>query len=289
MKWGRGERTGGPSIRPVYTYALVLISFIATLGIQGFRYKRVWTPLERHYFPDALGSQIIGVVRDNGWYTLLQVVTRKGSRLALDSDVVLTVTESGENSFALTEEALKHGALRLESHRGHYHNAEMHAYLGNLIYHNQTPMDLFRPALWAGLVLFFTGLLPATSLDRKRSSALRYGRRLTGPDSMNVAQLNRGRRFRGIGLVNGRRAVLDRILGLNKKLPVPLGKDNPHVLLMAEPLPQEPLKMAAAAAGTDKKPQTSGTRQESAPPKQTPSQDQKLELAVAPTERRFFE
>lgn len=289
MKWGRGDRTGGPSIRPVYTYALVLICFIATLGNQGFRYKRAWTPLERHYFPDYLGSQIVGVARDNGWYTLLQVVTRKGSRLALDSDVLPAVTESGKNSFALTKEALKHGALRLESHRGHYNNAEMHAFLGNLIYHNQTPMDLIRPALWAGLVLFFAGLLPATYLDHKRSSALRYGGRLTGPDSMNVAQLNRGQRFRGIGSVNGRRAVLDRILGLNKKLPVLLGKDNRHVLLMAEPLPQEPLKMAAAAAGTDKRSQASGTRQESAPPKQTPSLDQKLEHAVAPTKRRFFE
>src|SRR4029077_19733138 len=166
--------------------------------------------------PDYLGSQIVGVVRDNGWYTLLPGVTRKGSRLAPARDVVLTVTESGENSFALAEEALKHGALRLESHRGHYNNAEMHAYLGNLIYQNEAPMHLVRPALWAGLVLFFTGLLPATSLDRKRSSALRYGRRLKGPDSMNVAQLNRGQRFRGIGSVNGRRAVLDRILGLNK-------------------------------------------------------------------------
>ena len=147
MTWGRGERTRGPSIRPVYTYALVLISFIATLGNQGFRYKRVWTPLERHYFPDYLGSQRVGVVRDNGWYTLLQVVTWKGRRLALDSDVVLTVTESGENSFALTEKALKHGALRLESHRGQYNNAEMHAFLGNLIYQNQTFADLVRPAL----------------------------------------------------------------------------------------------------------------------------------------------
>lgn len=289
MKWGRGERTGGPTIRPVYTYALVLISFIATLGIQGFRYKRVWTPLERHYFPDYLGSQIVGVVRDNGWYTLLQVVTRKGSRLALDSDVVLTVTESGENSFALTKEALKHGALRLESHHGHYNNAEMHAFLGNLIYHNQTPMDLFRPALWAGLVLFFAGLLPATHLDHSRSSTLRYGRRLTRPDSMNVPQLNRRQGFRWTGLVNGYRAVLDRMLGLKMKLPVPLDKDNPHVVLTGEPLPQEPLKMVAAPAGTDKRFQASGTRQESAPPEQTPTQGQKLEHAVAPTKRRFFE
>jgi len=289
MKWGRGARTGGPSIRPVYTYALVLISFIAAVGIQGFRYKRVWTPLERHYFPDYLGSQIVGAVRDNGWYTLLQVVTRKGSRLALDSDVVVTVTESGENSFALTKEALRHGALRLESHHGHYNNAEMHAFLGNLIYHNQTPMDLFRPALWAGLVLFFAGMLPATYLDRKRSSRLRYGMRLTRPDSMNGAQHKLRHRFRGISLVNRRRAVLDRMLGLNKKLPVPPGKDSPRVLLMAEPLLQEPVQMAAAAAGTDKRSQACGTRQESAPPEQTPTQDKKLEQAVAPTKRRFFE
>ena len=77
-----------PSVQPVYTYALVLISLMATLGIQGFRYMRVWTPLERHYLRAYLGSQMAGVVRDNGSYTLLQVVTRKGSRLALDSDVL---------------------------------------------------------------------------------------------------------------------------------------------------------------------------------------------------------
>ncbi len=102
-KWGRGKRTGGPSIQPVYTYVLVLLSILATLGAQGFRYTRVWTPLERHYLAAYLVSQIAGVVRDNGWYTLLQVVTRKGSRLALDSDVVPAVTESGDNTFALTE------------------------------------------------------------------------------------------------------------------------------------------------------------------------------------------
>jgi hypothetical protein len=288
MKWGRARSMGGPSIQPVYTYALVLLSFMATLGIQAFRYIRVWTPLERHYLPAYVGSQIAGVVRDNNWYTLLQVVARNGSRLALDSDVIPTVTESGKNTFALTEEALKHGALRLESHRGHYNNAEMHAYLGKLIYQNQTLMDLVRPALWSGLVLFFAGLLPATYLDHKRSSALRYGK-LTGPDLMNVAQFNRSHRFRRIGLVNEHRTMLDRMLGLNNKLHAPLGKDNPHVLVRAEHLPQEPPRIAAAAAGTDSRSQASGTRQDSAPLAQTPSQDQKLEHAVAPSKRRFFE
>ena len=288
MKWDRGERTVGPSIRPVYTYALVLISFIATLGIQGFRYKRVWTPLERHYFLDYLGSQIVGVVRDNGWYTLLEVVTRKGSRLALDRDIVPAVTESGENTFALTKEALKHGALRLESYRGHYNNAEVHAYLSNMVYRNQTPMDLVRAALWSGLGLFFAGLLPATYLDQRRCFALRYGTKLRGSELMTVAQFNRPHRSRGIGFVNRHRRMLDRMLGLNKKLPVLLGKDNPQVWIMAKALAQERSKMAPATE-TKSTPQPSDTRQEPSRLEQKPIQDQELEHAVKPTARRFFE
>ena len=103
MEWGRARSRVGPSIQPVYTYVLVLLSIVATLGAQGFRYERVWTPLERHYLGAYSASQIAGVVRDNGRYTLLQVVMRKGSRLALDSDVVPAVTESGQNTFALTD------------------------------------------------------------------------------------------------------------------------------------------------------------------------------------------
>ncbi len=289
MEWGRAKSTVGPSTTSVYTYVLVLLSVVATLGVQGFRYRRVWTPLERHYFAAYLASQIAGVVRDNGWYTLLQVVTRRGSRLALDSDVVPAVTESGEHTFALTEEALKHGAMRLEFHRGYCNNSEMHAYLGNWIYQNQTFMDFVRPALWAGLLLFFTGLLPATYLDRKRSIALRYGKRPSGPDLMNVAKHNPKQRFQGFGLVNEKRTTLDRMFGLHKKLPVPPRKENPHVSVKPEPSPQEPVKRAAADAGIDRGSRGSRAQQESVPQEQTPSHEPELEHAVTPTERRFFE
>ena len=101
--------------------------------------------------------------------------------MALDSDVVPAVTESGDKTFALTDEALKHGAMRLEFHRNYCNNSEMHAFLANWIYQNQTSMDLVRPALWAGLVLFFAGLLPATYLDGKRSTALHYGKKTKWP------------------------------------------------------------------------------------------------------------
>jgi hypothetical protein len=289
MAWGREKIAGGLSIQPVYTYVLVLLSIVATLGIQGFRYKQVWTPLERHYFGAYSASQIAGVVRDNGWYTLLQVVTRKGNRLALDSDVVPVVAESGENTFALTEEALKHGAIRLEFHTTYCNNSEMHAYLGSWIYRNQTFMDLVRPALWAGLVLFFAGLLPATYLDRRRSIALRYGKKPSGPNLMNVAKHNPTHRFRGFGLVNGKRTMLDRRFSLHKKLPVPPCKENPPVLVPVEPAAQEPVMRAAPNAGTDREFPWSGTRQESAQQKHAPSQETELEHALKPTTRRFFE
>lgn len=289
MEWGRAKSTVGPSIQPVYTYVLVVLSILATLGVQGFRYMRVWTPLERHYFAAYSASQIAGVVRDNGWYTLLQLVTRKESRLALDSDIVPAVTESGENTFALTEEALKHGALHLEFHTTYCNNSKMHAYLGSWIYQNQTLMDLVRPALWAGLVLFFAGLLPATYLDRKRSIALRYGKKPSGPNLVNVAKHDPTQRFRGFGLVNGKRTMLDRLFSLHKKLPVPPRKENPSVLVPVEPAPQEPVRRAAPNAGTDREFPWSGKRQESAQQKHAPRQEPELEQAVKPTTRRFFE
>jgi hypothetical protein len=198
-------------MQPFYTYALVLLSLIATLGIEGFRYVRAWTPLERRYLPAYLGSQIAGVVRENAWYTLLEVVTRKGSRLALDGDVVPAITEREEHNFALSKEAVKQGALRLESQRGYYNNAEMHAYLGNLIYQNQTLMDLIRPALWGGQVLFLAGLLPAIYLDSRHAHELRYGRSLRGPELVTVAQFNRRHRARGIDFAIEERTVLARM------------------------------------------------------------------------------
>ena len=289
MEWGREKGAGGLSIQPVYTYVLVLLSIMATLGAQGFRYELVWTPLERHYFGAYSASQIAGVVRDNGWYTLLQIVTRKGSRLALDSDVVPVIAESGENSFALTDQAMKHGAMRLEFRRRYYNNSEMHTYLANWIYQNQSSMDLVRPALRAGLVLFFAGLLPATYLDRKRFIALRHGKRPSGGDWMNVPKPDPTHRFRGFGLVIEKRTMLDRLFTLCKKLPDPPRKENPPVLVPVELAPQEPVKRAAPNPIIDRGSPASGTRQESVSQKRAPSQEPDFEHAVTPTKRRFFE
>jgi type IV secretory pathway TraG/TraD family ATPase VirD4 len=233
-EWGRAESTGWPSSQSVYTITLLIFSLLAVAGVGYIRYVRFWTPLERHYLPAYVGTQIAGAMRQNGWYTLLEVVTREGSRLALDSEVVPAVTETGKGTFALTGEAMKQGALRLESQRGYYNNANLHAFLTYWIYQDQTLTDLVRPALWGGLAVFLVGLWPATSMERRRTSQLRYGRKLRGPELMTVAQFNRRHRSRGIGFANEDRAALERMLGLNKTLHVPLNKENRHFLIMGD-------------------------------------------------------
>jgi type IV secretory pathway TraG/TraD family ATPase VirD4 len=201
-EWGRDERTDWPSSKPVYTIALLILSVAAGAGVEYVRFLRVWAPLERHYLLTYVGTRIAGTVRQNGWYTLLDVVTRKGSRFVLDSEIVPVVTDNGEKSFALTSEAVKQGALHLEWQRGLYDNAKLHAFLGEWIYHDQTPFDLARPALWTLPIVFLVGLWPATWMERKRARVLRYGRK--------------------------------RMLALNKKLHIPLIKENRHFEIMGD-------------------------------------------------------
>jgi type IV secretory pathway TraG/TraD family ATPase VirD4 len=234
-EWGRDERTDWPSSKPVYTIALLILSVAAGAGVECVRYLRDWTPLERQYLLAYVGTEIAGTVRQNGRYTLFQVVTPKGSRLALESEVVPVVTDNGEKTFELTSEAVKQGALRLEWHRALYENAKLHAFLGDWIYHDQTLFDLARPALWAVPLVFLVGLWPATWFERKRIRVLRYGRKLRGPDLITVAQFNwRHRRPRGIGFENEDRTALERIFGLNKKLHIPLIKENRHFEIMGD-------------------------------------------------------
>ena len=67
---------------------------------------------------DLCSTPVAGTFRRDGWYTLLMAVTRKGTRIALDNEVVPFVTEKGESTFTLTEEAIKIGDLKFEWQRG---------------------------------------------------------------------------------------------------------------------------------------------------------------------------
>jgi type IV secretory pathway TraG/TraD family ATPase VirD4 len=234
-EWGRDERTDWPSTKPVYTIVLLICSVLAGVGVGCSRYLWVWTPLQRHYFLTYVGTEIAGAVRQNGRYTLLELVARKGSRLALDSEVVPAVTDSGQKTFSLTDDAAEQGALRLEWQRDLYDNSKLHAFLRYWIYQDQTLFDLARPALWAMSLMFLVGLGPATWMERKRVRVLRYGRKLRGPDLISVAQFNwKHRRSKGIGFENEERTAFERLFGLNRKLHIPLIKENRHFEIMGD-------------------------------------------------------
>ena len=294
--WRRDLRKGWPSRLPAYTTALFILSTLTVAGVWYSRYVRVWTPLERHYLPAYVKAQVTGMFRDNGWYTLLQIVTRKETRLALDNDVVPTVTESGENTFALTKEAVKQGALRLQLHRAYYNNAQMHAYLANWIYQDQTLIDLARPALWGGLVVFLVGLWPVTWLEWERTSEFRYGR-------MNATQSNRKHHSRGVGLGDEKRPLLGRMLDTVKKLSLARNKKNGHVLLtgnattgetrpmerVTEAFPQGRSKAVAATARADVSSKSKGTQPQPAPTEQKTTQVQEIANAVTRVSKHFFE
>jgi len=160
QKWGREDDAGEfPSDRAVWTIGAFCVALLSVFAIVGYRYMQVWTPLQRHYLTTYVGTPVAAVFRIDGGYTLLMVVTRKGTRLAFDNEVEPFVTEKGENTFALTEVAMKTGDLKLEWQRARYNNARLHEFLGHWIYKDQTLTDLAKPALWGGLGVLLVGFV----------------------------------------------------------------------------------------------------------------------------------
>jgi len=150
----------------------------------------------------------------------------EGEPSALDSDVVPAMSDSGQNVFALTEEAVKHGGLRLEIHRADYNNAEMHAYLGNLIYRNQNLVDLSGLLCGAGWSCFSRRV--ASDLSGWQTFCCRaQWKKPRSLELIPVAQLNRTRSSRGLGFVNRLHTMLKRVLDINKKSPRPAEQRQP--------------------------------------------------------------
>src|SRR5204863_4065146 len=141
------------------------VALVSVFAIAGYRYMRVWTPLQRHYLTAYVGTPVAGAFRTDAPYTLLMVVTRKGARLALDNEVEPFITEKGESTFALTEAAMKAGNLKLEWQRARYDNAKLHEFLSHWIYNDQTLTDLAKPALWGGLGVLFLSFVVAIPKD----------------------------------------------------------------------------------------------------------------------------
>ncbi|MGH9711306.1 MAG: hypothetical protein ACRD37_12245, partial [Candidatus Acidiferrales bacterium] len=157
--WGRNQYAGEwPNPRPAWTIATLLLALVSVAAICAYRYSYVLTPLQRFYLTTYIRSGLRAEIGfKTGRYALLNVVDRKGSRLALNEEVMPVTTATGENTLALTQAAVKLGDRRLLWEQGQYDNAELHAFLGHWIYRDQTLFDFLRPALFGGLGVFIVG------------------------------------------------------------------------------------------------------------------------------------
>ena len=90
-------------------------ALVAGIGVAAYEYAVVWTPLQRDYLVTYVRSALIWPTK--GEFDLLYLVDAKGSRLALDGELVTVTSATGDTTFALADDTIKAGATRLEWRR----------------------------------------------------------------------------------------------------------------------------------------------------------------------------
>jgi hypothetical protein len=232
ISWGRTETAGTwPHPKPVRTFATLLLAFVGGGIIGYYSYAKTWTPLERVYLGAYVRSALMAGLgfTATGRYRLLHVVDRKGSRLALDEEVLPDTLPSAESSFALTAAAVRAGDRRLVWQVTSYAHAPLHRFLQHWIYRDQSLLDLVMPAVWGALGLGILGLLLAVPMDLARARERRHGRRLKGPELVTVGQFNRRLGGDGIGFRQRRSR-----LGLTPIVRLPRATESSHLFLMGD-------------------------------------------------------
>ncbi|HEV2222506.1 MAG TPA: type IV secretion system DNA-binding domain-containing protein [Candidatus Acidoferrales bacterium] len=235
QQWGRNQHAGEwPNPKPAWMMAALLLAAVSVAAIFAYRYAYVLTPLQRFYLAAYIRSGLRAEIGfKTGRYALLNVLDKKGKRLALDEEVMPVKTATGESIFALTETAKQLGDRRLEWQQGQYSNAGLHAFLGHWVYRDLTFLDFLRPALSGGLGVFIVSLLLAIPKDAARARARKEGRRLKGPELVTVRKFNRRNRSDGVGFPQTQ-TLRQRMLGRTPILRLPRAVEPSHILIMGD-------------------------------------------------------
>ena len=148
-EWGRAPEAGKwQRAVPIWFMSVIVLALASGIGVWLVRQTFVWTPLQQFYLAayarSALASPL--AIR-TGHYRLLLMENRRGSRLAIDEEVVPVSSPTGETTFALSELARQAGSGHLVWRDLVVNHARLHADLQVWIYANQTLTDLARPSL----------------------------------------------------------------------------------------------------------------------------------------------
>lgn len=230
QKWGRAKFAGKwPSQKPWWSIVVILVAMLS-IGVIGDLCRALrWAPLQRYYAPIYSTTEDYRTGKHVHAYNVLILVTSTGSRLAVDSDVI----ERGEQTFVLSDQAVKSGALRVEWQTKPFENWKLHALLRHLIYRDKSLLALSKPAWFGALVILFGGLLFAIPKDVARARQLRHGRRLKGPELVTATQFNRRNKSDGIGF-SLQQYLLGRLMRSADAVRIPRRVESSHVLIMGD-------------------------------------------------------
>uniref|UniRef100_E6PZU6 Type IV secretion system coupling protein TraD DNA-binding domain-containing protein n=1 Tax=mine drainage metagenome TaxID=410659 RepID=E6PZU6_9ZZZZ len=203
--WGRKETIIWPQNRPIYTYGAIFAAIVLTAVFLYARLRFVGTPLQRFYMPVYVRTSFFGSFSrtHRSQYRML-FLTGHGLKPgpAMNDDVVRGRTpEPGGRiiPLALSSAAIQHGNdLLFRGPVRSYVDARLHDYLKVAIYKNDLS-TLLKTTLLCGAGIFLVLLPFAVTKDLKRQKALKYGRRLKGPERLTPEEFNETVKGDGIG------------------------------------------------------------------------------------------
>ena len=198
-EWGRVQfGAQWPTDKPVGVILAVLASVVSTGAIMYYQYERDWPYVERLYLKTYVATGLARIARPAGYYTLPLVIDRKvGLRLPRVGELVPAVLPNRLPGVALTERAVKHGAIRLEWQEHKFDNDRLYRVICHWVFQDQTWWDLTRPACYGGLGVLLLGLCVGIPRDMRATKVRRQGRLVRGPLVVTRDQFNRKRKKRG--------------------------------------------------------------------------------------------
>ena len=234
-EWGRAPEAGRwQRAAPVWFMSVILLALTSGGGVWWVRQTLVWTPLQQFYLSAYVrGAVASSLGMTSGRYRVLLMETRRGSRLAIDDEVVPITLGTGERTFTPSDLARQAGSGRLGWRVLMYDHARLHAQLQVWIYANQTLADLARPSLITVFAVLIGGLLIAIPKDVQWARSRRHGRRLKGPELVSVRQFNRRARANGIAFVQ-MPSLPAKLLGIQSAPAILRAIESSHLLIMGD-------------------------------------------------------
>ena len=97
-EWGRAAEAGKwQRAVPVWLMSVILLALASGVGVWWVRQTFVWTPLQQFYLSAYTRSAMASSLAiQTGRYRLLLMDNRRGSRLAIDEEVVPISSPTGE-------------------------------------------------------------------------------------------------------------------------------------------------------------------------------------------------